>query len=162
MHRAMLEADERTRMMLLLGGHAGLRCCEIAAVHSRDIVGTRGNYSLLVHGKGRRERLVPLSNLLALDILARDGYVFPGQIDGHLSAAYVSKLLSRALPAGMTAHQLRHRFATQALRGSGGNLRVVQELLGHSSIATTQVYTAVETNELRTAATYAATIREAA
>lgn len=160
--RAMLEADQRTRMMLLLGGHAGLRCCEIAAVHSRDIVGARGSYSLLVHGKGRRERLVPLGDLLARDILTADGYLFPGQIGGHLSAAYVSKLLSRALPTGMTAHQLRHRFATQALRGSGGNLRVVQELLGHSSIATTQVYTAVETDELRTAANYAASIRDAA
>ncbi len=153
---AMLAADNRLRLMLRLAAHAGMRCCEIAQVHSRDVHGHRGSYSLVVHGKGRRERMVPISDMLARDLLDADGFTFPGQIEGHLSAAYVSKLISRALP-GTTAHQLRHLFATRALKGSGGNLRIVQELLGHATIATTQIYTAVDRDEVRAAAAYAAT-----
>ena len=152
----MMRASQRVRFMMRLAAHAGLRSCEIAVVHSRDLRGTRDDYTLLVHGKGRRERLVPISNTLAADIRACDGYAFPGDDHGHLSAGYVSKLISWALPAGVTGHQLRHRFATQALRGSGGNLRIVQELLGHSSVATTQIYTAVDRTDVRAAATYAA------
>lgn len=153
---AMLRADQRTRFMIRLAAQAGLRCCEIAVVHSRDVRGTRDDYALLVHGKGGRERLVPISNVLAADIRAADGYAFPGQIDGHLSAHYVSKLISAALPAPFTAHQLRHRFATKALRGSGGNLIVVQRLLGHASVATTQIYTDVDQQQLREAVGWAA------
>lgn len=149
-------ADARGRLMIRLGASAGLRCCEIAAVATRDLLETPDGWVLLVRGKGDRSRVVPLSDAFAREILAwGPGYVFPGQVDGHLSAAYVSKLISRALPDGETAHMLRHRFATRALR-AGGNLRVVQELLGHASPATTQIYTAVSGGELRHAALAAA------
>lgn len=154
--RALHTSDRRIYIMLLLGGRAGLRCCEIAQVHRDDVEGAPGRRVLRVLGKGGRVRLVPIDDELAGLILAADGYVFEGNIAGHLSPAHVSKLLSRHLPAGVTAHQLRHRFATRALRGAGGNLRVVQELLGHASIATTQIYTAVDSDELRTATLAAA------
>lgn len=145
--------DERVRLMIELGARAGLRCCEIAVVSTSDIQGEAGRRSLLVHGKGGKERYVPISDELAEEILERPaGFAFPGQIDGHLSAAYVSKMMSRALGHGGTAHPLRHRFATRALRSSGGNLRIVQELLGHASVATTQIYTQVDDDELRAAA----------
>lgn len=72
-----------------------------------------------------------------------------------LSPAYVSKLISRALPAGVTAHMLRHRFASAAYRGER-DIRTVQELLGHSNVATTQVYTAVPDGALRAAVEAAA------
>lgn len=138
--------------MVEVAAHTGMRCCELAVLHRDDVHGPRGLRSLLVHGKGGKQRVLPISDYLALRILDHEGYVFPGQIDGHLSAGYVSKLLSRALAGLATGHQLRHRYATDSLRRSGGNLRVVQELLGHSSVATTQVYTAVDDGELRRAA----------
>lgn len=81
--------------------------------------------------------------------------MFPAQIDGHMSAGYVTKLISRALPDGVTAHMLRHRFATVAYSGQK-DLRAVQILLGHSSIATTQIYTEVPDDDLRLTAAAAA------
>lgn len=152
---AMLAADERVRLMVRLGAHAGLRCCEIAKVHADDLVRDLVGWSLRVTGKGDKVRIVPLGDDLARAIREHDGYVFPGQIDGHISAEYVSRLVSRALPAGVTAHTLRHRFASRAFAGSK-NLRAVQELLGHASIATTQIYTAVDDLDLREAAAAAA------
>lgn len=147
----MHAADPRVRMMTRLGNEAGLRCCEIAVVHSRDVLGSRGEYSLLVHGKGAKQRIVPISDELAGIILAAGGYLFPGQIDGHLSAGYVSKLISRAMHGEGTGHPLRHRAATEWLDSSGGNLRVVQELLGHASVATTQIYTQIRDTQKRAA-----------
>jgi integrase/recombinase XerC len=76
--------------------------------------------------------------------------MFPGAEDGHLTPQHVGKLMARALPDHWTAHTLRHRFATRAYRGSR-NLRAVQVLLGHSSVATTERYTAVEDDEIRAA-----------
>lgn len=145
-------ADTRTWLMVTLGMRAGLRAMEIAQVHSRDIVEDQGGASLRVTGKGGKTRLIPIDDDLALRIMDRTGYVFPGRINGHVSPAYVSRLVSAVLPAGVTAHKLRHRFATRAYRGSGNNLRAVQELLGHSSVATTQIYTGVDSDELRRAA----------
>jgi integrase len=143
--------DERVRLMVELGDRGGLRCCEIAAVHVRDVAGDPGRRKLLVHGKGGRSRLVDVSDDLARKILAAAGYVFPGRVDGHLSAAYVSKLVSRAMGGLGTAHPLRHRAGTRVLRNSGGNLRIAQEFLGHASVATTQIYTQVDEDEVRAA-----------
>jgi integrase len=138
------DADERVKLMLRLAAGAGLRCCEVAAVHTDDLVEDLEGWSLRVVGKGGRRRVVPLSRRLALALRGvPPGYVFPGQVDGHLSSAYVSKLMSRALPPGVTAHMLRHRFASYAYVGSGRDIRAVQELLGHASVSTTQVYTKV-------------------
>jgi site-specific recombinase XerD len=143
-------ADERVELMLRLAAGAGLRCSEVARVHSRDLEQDLDGWSLRVRGKGGRVRVVPLSRALALALRSLpSGYAFPGQIDGHLSAAYVSKLMSAALPAGVTGHMLRHRFASRAYVGAGRDIRAVQELLGHASVATTQVYTAVPRGALR-------------
>lgn len=152
-HAGLHAADERVRLMTRLGNEAGMRCCEICRVHSDDVSGPIGRRSILVHGKGGKQRMVPISDALALILLTPRGFVFPGQIDGHLSASYVSKLISRAMSGTGTAHPLRHRAATDWLGSSGGNLRVVQELLGHSSVATTQVYTFVQDDHLRRAVT---------
>ena len=62
----------------------------------------------------------------------------------------MSTVISRLMPPGFTMHTLRHRFATRAYRGSR-NLRPVQVLLGHASIATTERYTAVDDDEIRAA-----------
>jgi len=150
---ALAGASSRVRLMVTLGTLAGLRAMEIAAIHTRDVTVTAQGATLRVKGKGSKTRLIPIADEVAEQIIyLPDGFVFPGRIDGHISPAYVSRLVSRVLPPGVTCHKLRHRFATRAYRGSGHNLRAVQELLGHSSIATTQVYTGLDSDELRQAA----------
>lgn len=75
-------ADSLARLMLLLGAYAGLRCGEIAGLHTRDVAGG----SLRITGKGGRTRVIPLHPTLAAALaVVPEGYVFPGQIDGHLS-----------------------------------------------------------------------------
>lgn len=131
-------ADERTTDMLMLAAFAGLRCREIARLHSDEITST----TLRPLGKGGKRRTIPLLPILAGRLLSRKGYIFPGNDHGHLSPGRVGRLISDALPPGWTAHTLRHRFASQAYAVER-DLRAVQELLGHSSVATTQTYTAV-------------------
>lgn len=159
---AATRVDIRTSLMLELGRRAGLRCMEIATLCREHVITDviagkkdkkRKLYSLRITGKGGKTRTVPIAKDLGKKLLLlQPGPIFRGRIDGHISAAYVSKLLSEVLPTGVTGHKLRHRFATDAYRGSGHNLRAVQQLLGHSSIATTQVYTEVDSDELRQAA----------
>lgn len=182
---AIAGADPRVRLMLRLAAKAGLRRAEIARVHRRDLTRGPAGAELLVHGKGGKLRVVPISDDLAAAIgcvrsadtsqgVAQNdtlddgldannlrlpegnhGYLFPGDDDGHLSPRWVGKLMGAALPDHWTAHSLRHRFATRAYRGSR-NLRAVQKLLGHSSVATTERYTAVDDDEIRAAAMAAA------
>jgi integrase len=152
---ALERAEPRVFLMIRLGASAGLRCCEIATVRGDSVVSTAKGWALRVRGKGNKTRVVPVPADLASLVSRHDGYVFDGQIDGHLSAAYVSKLISRALPPGVSAHMLRHRYGTRAFRASH-NLRAVQELLGHASVATTQIYTRVDDDMLHEAALAAA------
>ena len=144
-------ADDRDMLMIRLGAEAGLRACEIATLDTRRLFQDLDGWSITVTGKGGKHRDVPLTPRLALDLRARPaGWVFPGRVEGHLSAGYVSKRLSWALGAGTTGHQLRHRFASVAY-GAERDLRAVQELLGHSSPETTAIYTAVPDRSLRRA-----------
>lgn len=155
--RAALEAaDDRVRIMLRLAGEAGLRRAEVARVHHHDLVEGDSGWSLLVHGKGDKKRLVPISDSLA-DAMRQartrcpaGGWLFPTGLGGHLTASRVGRLVAGALPDGWTMHTLRHRFATRAYRGTR-NLRAVQMLLGHESIVTTERYTAVDDDETRAA-----------
>lgn len=145
---ALATEAPRERLMLMLAAFGGLRRGEISRVHTRDLEGD----VLRVTGKGGRTRLVPILHrelLTALRALP-PGYAFPGAIDGHLSAKWVGDLLSDAMPEGWTAHTLRHRFGTRALRSSG-NLRVVQELMGHAKPETTAIYTLVTLDDARAA-----------
>lgn len=163
---ALAGADRRVTVMLRLAGEAGLRRAEICQVHTRDLIDGHNGPQLLVHGKGNKERIVPITNELAALIragaaghttgAAARGWLFPGGRDGHLAERWVGKLMSEALPDHWSAHTLRHRFATRAYRGSR-NLRAVQELLGHESVKTTEIYTAVDDDEMR-AAMMAATL----
>jgi integrase len=147
---AIASADPRVRLMLRLAAEAGLRRAEIARVHRRDLTRGPAGAELLVHGKGGKLRVVPIGDDLAAAIAGDGGWLFPGDDDGHLSPRWVGKLMAGALPDHWTAHTLRHRFATRAYRGSR-NLRAVQVLLGHSSVATTERYTAVDSDEIRAA-----------
>lgn len=146
--------------MLRLAGEAGLRRAEVAQVHTDDLLDLAEGPCLVVRGKGGKERIVPITNVLAAEIRAGAaghtdgmpvrGYLFPGKTDGHLLPDAVGRLVADAMPSGWSMHTLRHRFATRAYRGSR-NLRAVQELLGHEHITTTEQYTQVDDNELREA-----------
>ena len=96
----------------------------------------RAAIPFLVHGKGDKQRVVPISDDLANAIreYCLNGYLFPGQIEGHISAQWVGATISELMPPGWSMHKLRHRF----------------------SVATTQRYTAVATDEVRAAAMSAA------
>jgi integrase/recombinase XerC len=115
-----------------------------------------------VTGKGNKARMVPvLAQVAALvaEYIAlcpyapsSDGPLFVGAKGGPLSARVVQLAMARlrgalGLPETATPHALRHSFATHLL-ARGGDLRAIQELLGHASLSTTQVYTAVDTERL--------------
>lgn len=146
---ALREADQRVWLMIRLGVEVGLRRGEVARVHSRDVLDDLGGWSLRVHGKGARERTVPLPDSLARALRRLpEGYAFPGADDGHLSARWVGRLVSRMLPEGVTMHALRHLCATE-LHDEHRDLRAVQRLLGHASVATTERYVAVRDETVR-------------
>lgn len=146
------KADPREQLILRLAAELGLRRAEIAVVHARDLIQDLDGWSLLVHGKGNRERVLPLGDGLALAIreatLAGAGYAFPGGDHGHLTPRWVGTLISRILPRDVTLHQLRHRFATLTHQETG-DVRLVQALLGHASLATTQRYIDMHSDQLR-------------
>ncbi|QPL15254.1 tyrosine integrase [Mycobacterium phage Peeb] len=157
---ALMAADARVMLMLRLAAELGLRRAEVAQVSTSDLTEAFDGYVLVVHGKGGKNRTLPVSDELA-ELIARGaaghtdgapatGYLFPGDDAGHLSPRWVGRLCGDALPDGWTMHKLRHRFATRAYRGSR-NLRAVQTMLGHASVATTEIYTAVEDAEVRAA-----------
>lgn len=143
---ALERATSRERLMVLLGAFEGLRRAEIAAVHSRDVEGL----SLRVLGKGGRTRLIPLHPVVAAALSAYDGFVFPGHHAGHISPDRVGRIMHALLGAGWTTHTLRHRFASNAYAVQR-DIRAVQELLGHSTLTTTQRYVAVPDDALRAA-----------
>lgn len=99
-YAAMCAANDVERLMLRLGAEAGLRLSEIAAVHSRDVLEGDAGPSLIVRGKGDKQRIVPISEDLAKRITAAPGWLFPGRWRGHVEKSYVSRHLTRLLPDG--------------------------------------------------------------
>lgn len=149
--RALEEAPARERLMLRLAAEMGLRRAEVAQLHSRDIMGmVSGGYALVIQGKGSKQRVLPLSDTLAADLREQgEGYIFPSTHNsGHLTPDRVGNLVARHLPAGVSMHKLRHRFATAAYAASG-DLLTVQKMLGHSNPNTTQRYVAVSDSAAR-------------
>jgi site-specific recombinase XerD len=155
--RAALDAAHpRTRQMLVLAAFAGLRAHEIAGLDVSDIDRERG--VMTIRGKGGRDRVIPLHEMVA-EVLPniRRGPVIPrlkGKGDG-VTPGTVSRVVARHLKAvtgsgADTCHPLRHWFATEALEEIG-DVRVVQELLGHANLNTTAVYTKVSDARKRAA-----------
>lgn len=143
-------APPRERLMARLACEAGMRRAEVAACHRDDLIADHDGYSLIVHGKGGKQRVVPITNSLATEIRSyrTAGHVFPGAIDGHLSPNYVGKMISRLLPEGYSMHKLRHRYATRGYAATR-DLFAVKEALGHESVATTQIYVASARQHVR-------------
>lgn len=149
---AVTIADERTGLMLQVLLQTGMRRGELARLHVDDVERDLLGWSLRVHGKGGHTRAVPITDTLATAIRTYPaGWVFPGQIDGHLSPRRVGELVSEVLGPGWTAHTLRHRFATMAY-AVDRDLRATQELLGHARPETTAIYTKVPDEAKRRAA----------
>ena len=156
---AFTAGRDRLVMELLYGG--GLRVSELVGLDYGQIDVDAGVARVL--GKGRKERLCPLGRVATAVLVkwrsefARDtGPAAPVVVNPshqRLSARSVQLLLKRYLaladlPADLTPHKLRHSYATHLLN-AGADLRLVQELLGHASLNTTQIYTHVSTARLR-------------
>lgn len=135
------------RLMLMLALYAGLRRGEIARLHTDHVSEDMVRFP----GKGGRWRTVPLHPVLRNELAGLPpGFVFPGGDDGHISANWVGKLLARHLGPGYSGHALRHRFATN-LHAAGHDILVIQKLLGHAKVSTTQIYVKVKDDRLRRA-----------
>ncbi|AEN79920.3 tyrosine integrase [Mycobacterium phage PhancyPhin] len=146
-----------TRRMILLALLAGLRVHEIAKIRGEDV--DLASRVLWVKGKGRRLKFVPLHPLLIemASEMPAAGWWFPmrGHEGEHILSKSVSDIIGRTMRrAGVrgTPHCLRHWYATTLL-DNGADIRVVQELLRHKSIATTQIYTKVPAGRLHEAIT---------
>lgn len=151
--QALAVATPHVHTMILLGWHAGLRCCEIAAMSNDWLIGGQ----LRVVGKGGHERLIPAHPAI-LDRARHypatgPWFLSPRLGGGAVSPQSVSTAISRTMRrAGVsgTAHQLRHSFAT-AVQRSAHDLRVTQDLLGHRWVTTTQVYVGTAREDLERA-----------
>ncbi|MCE5254775.1 MAG: tyrosine-type recombinase/integrase [Actinomycetia bacterium] len=160
----------RDRALFELIYSSGLRCQEVLDLRLRDV--SFESCEIRAKGKGRKVRVVPVGEV-ALDALERylregrvrlvrehtqqgpEDHVFLSRTGLALSSSDVQRRLARYLakagaPAGTSPHTLRHSFATHLLEG-GADLRSIQELLGHSSLRTTQVYAHVSAAHLRRA-----------
>ena len=152
-----IHARDAAVLALLYG--SGLRISEALGLKRAEFLDAD---AVTVTGKGRKQRMVPVlpqvaklvSDYLALcpHDLPQDGPLFVGAKGGPLSARVVQLAMARlrgalSLPETATPHALRHSFATHLL-ARGGDLRAIQELLGHASLSTTQIYTEVDAERL--------------
>lgn len=147
---ALHRATEPERLMIRLAAECGLRRAEIARVRADDVMDDLLGKSLIVTGKGDKQRIVPLPTDLAETIERCGGWLFPGRWGGHVEQSYVNRHISRLLPDGYGAHSLRHRYATKTYEQTH-DLFLVARLLGHSSVETTQIYVAMPDGRLRAA-----------
>src|SRR5689334_4698972 len=153
-------ARDAAVMALLYG--SGLRISEALGLKRRDVPKPGDGDVLVVTGKGNKTRMVPvLQNVLQLiaDYVAicpyalpPEGPIFVGARGGPLSPRIIQLAMARlrgalGLPDSATPHALRHSFATHLL-SRGGDLRAIQELLGHASLSTTQIYTGIDSERL--------------
>ena len=152
-------AARNAAVLTLLYG-AGLRISEALGLKGGDLTGRET--ALRITGKGGKTRIAPLLKTiheavaayrkLCPYVLEDDQPLFRGARGGELQPAIVQREMRRLraaldLPDSATPHALRHSFATHLL-ARGGDLRSIQELLGHASLSTTQTYTAVDTARL--------------
>lgn len=147
---ALARADANEALWIDLAGEHGLRRSEIARIHSADIVPTLLGHDLIVHGKGGKRRTVPLTFAMARALLDRpEGHAFPGDVDGHISPAWLGKRVARLLGASWTTHKLRHRAATRFWVVAGGDPYAVADLMGWANLSMVRVYVKQPEDRLR-------------
>ena len=150
--------SDKTKLIIELIYSAGLRVSECVKLKVEDIDFNEKIINIK-SGKGQKDRVTILSPVTAehinrylLTLEKDDGYLFPGK-EGYLSTRNIQKIVQQASKrAGITKkttpHTLRHSFATHLLE-NGTDIRLIQELLGHSSIATTELYTHISNKQLK-------------
>ena len=153
-------ARDAAVLALLYG--SGLRIAEALGLKRQDAPPPGKGDAITITGKGRKQRMVPVLPFVArliMDYVALcpftlpgNGPLFVGARGGPLSPRVIQLAMARlrgalGLPETATPHALLHSFATHLL-ARGGDLRAIQELLGHASLSTTQIYTAVDTERL--------------
>ena len=162
------KSNPKLQAMLHILYGAGLRVSELVALTKDAIIYDENSkhYVLLVLGKGHKERIVPLNNLAVEAIrhymsnlpekVKATQYLFPSRAkEGHITRQWFSKLLKDvATEVGIptqkiSPHVIRHAFATHLL-AHGADLRSIQKLLGHKDISTTQIYTHISNEKVRT------------
>lgn len=153
---------QRDAAILALLYGSGLRISEALGLKRGEVPAPGKGDAITVTGKGNKQRMVPLLPQVSQSIadyvalcpydLPADAPLFIGARGKALSPRIIQLVMERlrgalSLPDSATPHALRHSFATHLL-GRGGDLRAIQELLGHASLSTTQIYTAVDTDRL--------------
>lgn len=151
-------APERDTAILELFYSTGMRLSELVGLNVADI--DTYTESVRVFGKGKKERICPVGSK-ALEAVQRyrakagvhDGALFLSKLRTRITAQAVDDVIMKywrasGLPVHLTPHKLRHSFATHLLN-NGADLRSVQELLGHASLSTTQIYTHVSTQRMK-------------
>ena len=143
--RAVELADPRMKVWILLGGLQGLRCMEVSGLCREDI--RESSMTLRIIGKGSKERFLPihenvLNALREWGHMPSDGRLWPEETPGSVSRK-INRFLHNVVGTKFTAHTLRHKFGTEVFRSSL-DLRLCQELMGHSSPQTTAGYAAPE------------------
>ena len=157
---------QRNRAIIETLFACGLRVSELVNLHLSDLY--RSEHFLRIVGKGRKERLVPISDsaLQEIDLwlderaqwpakVGEDDYLFLNRRGAHLTRQMIFIMIRDAaqragIQKDISPHTLRHSFATELLKG-GADLRVIQVMLGHEDIATTEIYTHLDTSMLREA-----------
>lgn len=150
-------AAERNRLLILAGLYMGLRVSELCKLRIEDVDLEQG-MAMILQGKGDKDRGVPVPEKLLAELRPwigerRSGFLFANPRGGKLSSRTVQMMVRRLaavanIPRRVKPHTLRHSYATHLL-DKGANIREVQELLGHASVATTEIYTHVSGEKLK-------------
>jgi integrase/recombinase XerD len=156
----------RDKAIIDLMYSTGSRVSELVGLNISDLLDSNGYSSIRLLGKGEKERVVPIGRMASQNLLAyvsrsrpvlvsgrRDVALFLNNHGKRLSRQSIWNIVSAAaerigLASRVSPHSLRHSFATHLLDG-GADIRTVQELLGHASVTTTQIYTLVTIDKLR-------------
>ena len=148
--------DQKTKLIIKFLYSSGARVSECCKIKTADLELKEG-IAWVRSGKGGKDRIIILSQCLIQDLLKylpnnNNEYLFPGKA-GKMSERNIQLMINRAgreakINKRVTPHTLRHSFATHLLE-SGVDIRKIQELLGHSNLQTTQIYTKVNSSELK-------------
>jgi integrase len=145
----MTEARQPMRDWFVLGCMAGLRAMEVANLRGLDLEIRDDGYVLRIAGKGGTDLAVPVAKAVAEVILAKETNGRLWNVTPNRLTKKTSQEMKRLGIPKKTFHACRHYFATTMLEKSGGDLLAVRDLMRHSSVATTQVYTQLATGRTR-------------